>query len=387
LENNIHVFFLRAGNSDNDQPNDNGPNSALKGIYGKYHDRFFSGVDSGFIRVQQMSIPIFNQIFLSAWEEFKLEGKVVKRAFEKTGLHPLNRKAVNYNKTAVCLSSLYTGVVEAAAVHDPSDATGLASISALPPLSIQEHSAQLVLSSPEAQSKQIVIRKAVLDLVCAPSALNAAQIHTVNQNFKRAKNNSISTNSLNTESGLQVTSAVIAKLRQNQEKKDQEAETKKAKSDERDAKSEAKVRERAAAWDSFNIFNNETDLACALNRAKVDDVRLALEHFRTSKEDRSTIRKMKKSEAAEAMIDALCRGTWRHAVSPARQTSAPTSSEQEGVCDHEEHVADETQDTPATCESDDVPAPGNAPLPAPVPAPCEVLTEGGRQTFYISMQQ
>ncbi len=81
-------------------------------------------------------------------------------------------------------------------MHDPSDTAGLASVSDLPPLKITERSTQLVLSSPYATSKQIIIQKAVLDLtkVRAPLAIiNAAQINKVNKNFNSAKNNSIST--------------------------------------------------------------------------------------------------------------------------------------------------------------------------------------------------
>lgn len=334
---NIHVFFLRAGNSDNDQPNDNGPNSALKSLYAKHHDRFFSGVDSSFTRVQAMSPPVFNQIFLSAWQDLILKGDVIKRAFEKTGLHPLNSNAVNYDETATCLSSLFTGVVQAGAVHDPSDAAGLAEVSSLPPLNVTECSTQLVLSSPEASSKQVVIRKAVLDLVCAPLAFNAAQINKVNQNFKRARNNTVSTGDLSTESGLQVTGALIEKLKQNQEKKNQEADAKKARDEERGAKIEAKVRERAAAWEKFQVFKTEADLHSALHRAKVDDVRLVLEHLTTNKDERSNIRKMKKPEAMQAMIDVFRRGV----VPP---TAAPAPSQAESVIQEEEHVDEHSDD-------------------------------------------
>ena len=44
MDNNIYVFFLRANNSDNDQPNDNGPNAKLKSLVMRHGEDYFSKV-------------------------------------------------------------------------------------------------------------------------------------------------------------------------------------------------------------------------------------------------------------------------------------------------------------------------------------------------------
>jgi hypothetical protein len=83
----VRVMLLKANDSVNDQPQDNGMNACLKA---KYNVRF------ELFRRRFYSVPftpfMFNQVFTDAWNDYisdpKLPRTVIK-AFAKTGLHPM----------------------------------------------------------------------------------------------------------------------------------------------------------------------------------------------------------------------------------------------------------------------------------------------------------
>ena len=83
----VFVFFLRSQNSENDQPNDNGPNAALKAKYKESLEQWYWR----WTRSVKLTPAYFNSIFLSAWQLFVCDaGGAVVRAFARCGLHPLN---------------------------------------------------------------------------------------------------------------------------------------------------------------------------------------------------------------------------------------------------------------------------------------------------------
>jgi hypothetical protein len=91
-DNNVFAFFLRANNSDVDQPNDNGPNSKLKSLF----NHFLGLYNIKMSRAWKLSKPAFNYIFTQAWEEFqRTAGTVCYNAFVKTGIHPPNPDSPN----------------------------------------------------------------------------------------------------------------------------------------------------------------------------------------------------------------------------------------------------------------------------------------------------
>ena len=87
---------MQSQNSENDQPNNNGPNACLKGYYNKakeiWDERFGT---------TRYNAPHFNSVMVQAWGEFTLSAPpIIKRAFEKTRLHPL-RPPSSCNNIAV----------------------------------------------------------------------------------------------------------------------------------------------------------------------------------------------------------------------------------------------------------------------------------------------
>lgn len=87
LSKNVHVFFLKANGSANDQPNDMGPNSAYKSCLRKYVEDW---------SLRYLGLPfkpnIMNALATAAWKEFVGSEETkpkIQRAFRSANLHPL----------------------------------------------------------------------------------------------------------------------------------------------------------------------------------------------------------------------------------------------------------------------------------------------------------
>ena len=89
----IYVFFVKSNNSGEGQPNDNGPNSALKALYDLHYDDLLHQYDGALY-----DGAFFNTVFAPAWRggwKMKASGAIF-RGFEKCGLWPSNEDATNY---------------------------------------------------------------------------------------------------------------------------------------------------------------------------------------------------------------------------------------------------------------------------------------------------
>ena len=132
---NVFVFFLRSNNSALDQPNDNGSNAALKALYMKFYEEYFSGMpgSSGYLRGWGMKAPQFNYIFMCAWQEFRCtKGQVIFDSFRKTGIQPPSRTCPNNTSAACNLGSTFNGVADESLVCDPTDADATEQLATLP---------------------------------------------------------------------------------------------------------------------------------------------------------------------------------------------------------------------------------------------------------------
>ena len=111
--NHVFVFFLKSNNSEENQPNDNGPNSALKALYDLHYDDWLHQYDG---------IPyngaFFNTVFVPAWRGWKVKASgAISRAFEKCGIWPLNEDATNYVHGNDQLSAKFGGSTSRSAQH------------------------------------------------------------------------------------------------------------------------------------------------------------------------------------------------------------------------------------------------------------------------------
>ena len=84
-DNNCDFFFLKSGDSKNDQPNDNGPNACLKSCYDEEMDKW--NMEWG---TTTYSPAHMNKVLVETWLKFQLRAPpITVKAFKKTRLLPL----------------------------------------------------------------------------------------------------------------------------------------------------------------------------------------------------------------------------------------------------------------------------------------------------------
>ena len=100
---NIQPFILKVGDSINNQPNDNGPNSKLKALYNILKAKWM--LKYGTTRFQHHHM---NSVLVKAWEAFKVSSdNIIVDIFAKTHLLPLSPPNMIKN-TQACVAFVQT---------------------------------------------------------------------------------------------------------------------------------------------------------------------------------------------------------------------------------------------------------------------------------------
>ena len=98
---NIQPFILKAGDSINNQPNNNGPNSKLKALYNRLKAKWM--LNYGTTRLQPHHM---NSVLVESWDAFKVSsGKIIVDSFAKTHTPPLIPPNMIKNTQAMVASS------------------------------------------------------------------------------------------------------------------------------------------------------------------------------------------------------------------------------------------------------------------------------------------
>ena len=180
-ENHVYIVFLRSQNSENDQPNDNGPNASLKSCFSREHAKWSGEV------ISRATMPLkpchFNEVFLRAWNKFTdgtHEG-AFQRGWEKCGLFPLNKQValdregadetgILFNATSSTTDAQLNGMmfpqVRGGKVHVP--AVELA----MQDGELRPHHVQVAAFG--ASREQVMVRQFVADL-CTPAVRGATE--------------------------------------------------------------------------------------------------------------------------------------------------------------------------------------------------------------------
>ena len=96
----ILPFILKSGDSINNQPNDNGPNSTLKALYNRSKAKWM--VKYGTTRFQPHHM---NAVLVEAWDAFKVaSGNIIVDSFAKTHILPLIPPNIITNTQAMVAS-------------------------------------------------------------------------------------------------------------------------------------------------------------------------------------------------------------------------------------------------------------------------------------------
>ena len=98
---NIQPFVLKSGDSINDQPNYNGPNSKLNSLYNVAKSAWMRKYGK-----TKFSPHHMNSALVEAWVDFNIsDGNIFRDSFTKTKLTPLNPTELTTN-TQACAASI-----------------------------------------------------------------------------------------------------------------------------------------------------------------------------------------------------------------------------------------------------------------------------------------
>lgn len=191
--NNIFVFFLKSNNSEEDQPNDNGPNSALKACYDSKYDDWLHQFDG-----VPYNGAFFNSVFVPAWRDWKAKASAsIAQAFSMCGLWPLNEKAANYTHGSELASKFKRQVDAPPAPSGQPDAAAQGSSTSPKHLSGQflrprrGDECTLLRAKAAAPERSILIRAAAHQYFQSSTIVPAQELQEVLQEQRKAKKNKV----------------------------------------------------------------------------------------------------------------------------------------------------------------------------------------------------
>jgi hypothetical protein len=219
-DNHCFVFFLKAGDSENDQPNDNGPNALVKSIYGQKSQAW--RVTNP---VAELDVPRMNSLLRETWSEFKAKGgQSITHAFEVTGIHPL---------TCLADGDKARERARLGQMHAPagiSDVAELALLAASTPAGEGEMEITTTFTADPVviadarrggTNKRVVISKVAYDLFITSTVIPVQELKAYEQDKKRAKLNKVpdqvSRMNPNTKSGVSVNRDILRRAREVQD--------------------------------------------------------------------------------------------------------------------------------------------------------------------------
>ena len=301
----VQPFVLKAGNSENDQPNDNGSNAKLKSCYNerksKWTRKFLS---------HPFSPAHMNTVIVAAWSDFLLDSAgIIRRSFFKTKLCPLQPpSADNKYLGNACVASLQCGTGKKSKeleimIHDKFAPAKFSSKRTCDEI--------IIMRSQRNFSRNILIRSAAYDALYKTVVIPAQELKDIQQEIDSQRKIRITKqmNPLKTRmnpdssSGIYVAGEARAHARlveinrsnAAREKLNKRAATEKRNSTSRENREEAFQRVRKTVTD------NESDsLATALDKHKpATDIKLALQHLGTKP---STLADGKKATVINAIV-------------------------------------------------------------------------------------
>lgn len=229
----VHVFFLKAGDSENDQPLDNGPNALLKRCY---YDALSDWEEQ--YPNTALSPAYFNMIVAKAFEEFKLKCAVpIKHAFEKTHLFPL-RFPLHSSDETVGLASIASLQVAPGKAADELERITTSQNSLTCELDIEETTDRhMIIRAKQGENadRNLVVRSAVNEIVNRVVVKPAQEVAKEFEMHKASAKTSLgpaevseqSRMNPDTSKGLYVTDAILAQAQQIEKNKAEVAAKKK----------------------------------------------------------------------------------------------------------------------------------------------------------------
>lgn len=283
LENkHIQSFFLKSGDSEKDQPNDNGPNACVKSCYNDAKADW----DEKFATTNY-TVPHMNGVLTDMWNRYVIRSApVIKRSFAVTKIHPLQPpSADNEQASHAFTASLQCAGGKKAMELEHIGREALAPIKLNISLTVEP---TVILHAKQCTSRNLVIRAAAYDIVRASLVVPVQEMKRITHEHAAAKNIRIGSSEVQQETrmnpdssrGLYVTTELRAKARAVQEAKEKKKALDKSRKVDNDVKQRELATKKQEAFDRLR-FTIEQSLSLRSGLCKhspATDLKLVYQH-------------------------------------------------------------------------------------------------------------
>jgi hypothetical protein len=284
VENNANPFFLKAGDSEKDQPNDNGPNCSIKGCYNDAKAEY----DEKWVTVMQYAPAQMNMVLTQMWRRFLIKAApVIISAFSKTKICPLLPPSDDQQYAAhACTASLQCASGKKAVELELMRQEVMAPVQVKMTRTSEEC---VILRAKCETSRNLVIRSVCFDIVNRTMVVPVQELKAVLQEQTKAKETKLGSLSVDTQSrenpdtsrGLYVTAAILRQAKLVQEAKQQKKEHDEAKKEINNAKKTGLAINRAEALFRLTatILKSDSLMDGLKNHNPAGDLKLVYQHL------------------------------------------------------------------------------------------------------------
>ena len=177
----VQPFVLKAGDSENDQPQDNGSNTKLKSCYNNRKSEWSR---------QFLSTPYspahMNTVLVKTWQDFILDSAgVIRRSFVKTKLCPLQSPSANQKFLGnTCISSLQCGTGKKSQELEIMKRDTYAPAKFTSKRTIYEH---IIMKTQQCHPHNVIIRSIAYDALYTSVVVPAQKLKDVQQEIDSLK--------------------------------------------------------------------------------------------------------------------------------------------------------------------------------------------------------
>ena len=281
-DNFVQTFFLKAGDSTTDQPNDNGFNARCKSIYNEEKSKWDQK-----LLTTRYTPSMMNQVLVATWKRLKVDsGHVIINSYEKTNLVPLKPPSKAEFAGHACVASMQCGTGKKSMELESVKADVFGTEKLMQERTTDE---MVIIKSRNSLSRNLLVRAAAYDAVHHSTVIPAQKLKDMQQEIERAKPIKLgaaadvreSRKNPDTSSGLFVTAELRAKARRVdhlRQKDKQDAQEKAVRTAEKNA-ALAKKKEEAFKRIVDTITKQEGDIHRGLtSHSPKTDIKLAFQH-------------------------------------------------------------------------------------------------------------
>jgi hypothetical protein len=224
VQHDVNPFFLKSGDSEKDQPNDNGPNCSMKGCYNDEKAEY----DEKWVTIMLFVPSQMNLVLTGMWRRFLSKAApIIMSAFFKTKISPLQPPSSDQQYAGhACTSSLQCASGKKAVELDFMKREVMAPVAVETTRTSDEY---VILNAKSDTSRNLLIRAACYDIVNKTMVIPVQELKAMLQDQNKAKDTKLGSLAVETQSrenpdtsrGLFVTRAILGQAKLVQEAKQQ----------------------------------------------------------------------------------------------------------------------------------------------------------------------